>query len=211
MGLLSIAIVGSGLVAGADLAIKALESAEKLLFDGAGKAVLEDVQARLRAWTGTVPRNHDLERALRLAELTTSLVLLGAYRQEAEDAALDHRSARVPPFIDAATKALHGTLGANADLKLRANEALSAELETDLDRILASRAPETLRAVLRTAELQVWNDLVAGAAARGQSEAPADFRAQFFGETPDHPGWAIVFQAFVREALKKTPVPRRLS
>ena len=59
----------------------ALEAAGDLLFNGAGRKALDEVSARLRAYVGAVPTNHDLEHALRLSMLTTSLVLVETFRR----------------------------------------------------------------------------------------------------------------------------------
>ena len=80
-------LVVAGILAGFGLSgwsDELLEKAAELLFDDAGKRMLEDIQARLRAYTGGIPPNHDLEHAIRSAELTSTLVLLEEYRRQDE-------------------------------------------------------------------------------------------------------------------------------
>ncbi len=184
-----------------------LEVASELLFDGAGKRVLEDVHARLRAYAGKVPPNHDLEHAIRLAELTSSLVLLESYgrEKEADPDNFDHRAALAPRFITAARLWLYHQLGLVGNLKVKSNDALVDALEERLDRALAAPDLTALRAELQETEARVWIDLKAGAASQGAPVPPEDFAALFLGQKPDKPGWSVVFRAFMREALKKNP------
>jgi hypothetical protein len=70
-----------------------LKKAAELLFDDAGKYLLEETQARLRAYAGDIPANHDLEHAIRYAELTSTLVLLEEYRRQDEGDRFDVRGA----------------------------------------------------------------------------------------------------------------------
>jgi len=180
-----------------------LEKAAELLFDGAGKRVLEEVQARLRAYTGGIPPNHDLEHAMRLAELTGTLVLLETYRREDEGDRFDTRAAIPPPFIAAARKWLHGQIGLCPRLRVATNDTLVAELDRVLDQSIASSRREEVRGSLAEAERQVWRDLKAGAAENNEGEPPAEFEALFFGDDNDKPGWSVIFVALIREALKK--------
>jgi hypothetical protein len=99
------------------------------LFDGAGKRILEETQARLRAYTGGIPPNHDLEHAIRFAELTSTLVLLEAYRRQNEGDRFDTRGAEPPRFIAAARKWLHDQIGLCPSLRVAVNDELVAELD----------------------------------------------------------------------------------
>ncbi len=177
-----------------------------VLTDGGGKKALEWVETRLRAYSGGIPPNHELEHALRLAELTTSLVMVETYRREeaAEQAIL--RSAQEPPFIAAARSWLHNQIGLSLDLTLRPNAALIEALEHELDRVLAEKDTTALRATLAGVEQQVWDDLAAAALKKSGSAPPDDFRELFFGRSAaGKPGSSVVLQAFVRESLKDHP------
>jgi len=182
-----------------------LENAADLLVDGAGKHVLEDVHARLRSCIGTVPLNHDLEHALRVAELTTGLVLLERYRRQEEADRFDDRMALPPPFIAAARSWLHSQLGLTTDLEAKTNGEIEAELENELDNVLATNDLTALHQELKKAEAQVWKELTEGAAAHGGGEPPREFFDLFFGDVEGQPGWSVTFQAFVREAIKDKP------
>ena len=87
--------------ASAEWAGPILDKASEKLFGGAAKRVLEQLQARIRAHTGELPVNHDLERSIRLAELTSTLMVLAAYRHQVKSIALT-RAALCRPFIKAA-------------------------------------------------------------------------------------------------------------
>jgi tetratricopeptide (TPR) repeat protein len=178
-----------------------LDKAADQLFGASGKKLLEEVQGRLRAFTGKVPANHDLEKAIRLAELTATLVLVDNFRRKQELDNFDTRSARFPPFIDAANAWLFGQIGLCPELKVVSNDELVAELNSKLDAILPETRAEEVKRGLTQAQLQVWDALIAGA---GQ-DAPAEFKTLFFGEEDGEPGWSVLFLAFMREALKKNP------
>ena len=188
--------------AGAAVAGPLLDKAAEQLFDNYGKKILEDIQARLRAYTGKVPLNHDLEHVIRLAELTSTLVLLETYRRQDENDHFDERTYQPPLFIEAARKWLHDQLGLSWRMKLIPNDTLVQELERQLDQSLSTRKREELRASLKEAERHVWCDLIAGAQS---GEPPPEFAEIFFGNDIDQPGWSVTFLAFMREVLKKNP------
>lgn len=192
-------------VSGAGWAGPVLDKALERLFDGAGKRVLEDVQARLRAYTGDIPRNHDLEQAIRLVELTSTLVLLETYRRRDEGDRFDTRGAPPPPFIAAAQHWLHEQIGLSPQMTVVSNDALVAELERQLDRLLSAREPAEVRTTLKDAEGQVWDDLKVGIGQQGVGEPPSEFANLFFGNDTDEPGWSVTFLAFMREVFKKNP------
>ena len=199
-------LVVAGILAGFGLSgwsDELLKKAAELLFDDAGKRMLEDIQARLRAYTGGIPPNHDLEHAIRSAELTSTLVLLEEYRRQDEGDRFDTRGAMPPPFISASRKWLNNQIGLCPRLRLAANNELVAELDRVLDQSVVSTRREEVREMLAKAEQQVWNDLKAGAAANDGGEPPAEFKKFFFGNDTGQPGWAVTFVAFMREALKK--------
>ncbi len=194
-----------GLGAGSEAAGELTRVALDLLFDGAGKEVMESLGARLHGAAGGVPTNHDLEHAIRLAELTSTLVLLDAARRQIDFDQFDTRGAALPPFIGAARRWLHAQIGSCPSFKTVPNEALVADLESQLDRALSVGGRGELRAMLKTAEQEVWDALLHGAADNGAGEPPIEFRELFFGDEKDKPGWSLVFQAFIREALKRNP------
>ena len=166
---------------------------------------MDSVAARLHSYVGGVPPNHDLEHAIRLAELTSTAVLLEAARRQIEHDQHDMRDARMPPFIGAARRWLHAQIGACPALRTLPNDALVAELEAQLDHALAASGREELRAILKAAEREVWNSLTRGAADNGGGDPPTEFRELFFGDDKKMPGWSLVFQAMIREALKHNP------
>ena len=158
-------LAGLGWAVGSDgLVEKGVEKAAERLFDGPGKRVLEEVQARLRAYTGDIPPNHGLEHAIRSAELTTTLVLLEIFRRRDEGYRFDSRTAAPPPFIAAARKWLHEQIGLCPSLRALTNRELETVLEGALDESLATRRREEVRTSLAAAERQVWDNLTAGAA-----------------------------------------------
>jgi hypothetical protein len=190
-----------------------LKKAAELLFDDAGRHLLKETQARLRAYAGDIPANHDLEHAIRYAELTSTLVLLEEYRRQDEGDRFDVRGAMPPTFIAAARKWLHQQLGLCPSLRLVANDELVAELDRLLDHSVTATRREEVREMLAEAEQQVWYQLKAGAAKNNGGQAPAEFEKLFFGDDAEHPGWSVIFVAFMREALKRnsTAMGRRLA
>jgi len=191
---------------GADKGAELAGAAVDLLSDGGGKKALEWVDIHLRAYRGGIPPNHDLEHALRLAELTTSLVMVETYRREEDAEQVILRSAREPPFVKAARSWLHGQIGLSLGVEVTPNDALIREIEHELDSILAAHDPAALRAALADVETRVWNELAAGALKNDGSLPPEQFKDLFFGHSGDgKPGWSLVFQAFVREAMKDRP------
>ena len=182
-----------------------VEAAADLLFDGVGKSVLEGVQGQLRGYVGRIPPNHDLENALRLVALTSTLVVLKCYSREEEVDRFDNRAAQPPPFIGAAETWLRRALGIDGTLTVKTNDDLVTELEAELDNALTTRNVDALRSALKAAETEMWRELTEGATAHGGGSPPADFAALFRGEIADKPGWSLIAQAFMREAMKKNP------
>jgi hypothetical protein len=64
----------------AEKMVSVADAAVGKFFGKAGSQMLEEICSRLRAYSGSIPPNHDLEKALRLAELTSSLMVLEDYR-----------------------------------------------------------------------------------------------------------------------------------
>lgn len=179
----------------------AADEALAALFGKRATEVLEEVADRVRAYTGGVPPNHDLERTLRLVQLTASLLVLRGYESAEEAARFDSRAETPPPFIAAAHGWLRDQIGLCPRMTVRDNAALVAEMESALDGFLRSGDPaESASARIAAVEDAVWAELVGGAGA-----APPDFRARFMGEAEGTPGWRDVFRALVREALKDKP------
>jgi hypothetical protein len=156
----------------------------------------------LRAYTGSIPINHDLEQVIRLAELTSTLIVLATYRRQDEGDRFDTHGAAPPPFINAARNWLHQQIGLSPSMKVVPNDALVTEVNRRLDGLLVTSAPEGVRTLLKDAERQVWDELTTGA---GVGEPPAEFRRLFLGDEASEPGWAVTFLALIREAFKKTP------
>ncbi len=190
--------VGAGAV-GADWAAPLIERAAERLFDGAGQRVLARIRARLDEHAD-VPVNYDLEQAIRLAENTSSLMILASYRRQVEDDMIITRAARTPPFIDAARRWLYKQIGRAAELEAVANNDLVSELNQRLDALIGAPSRDEIRALLDQAEQQVYADLLAGA-----GEPPAEFSDFFFGRIDGEPGWSVIFLALIREALKHNP------
>ncbi|MBZ9985334.1 MULTISPECIES: hypothetical protein [unclassified Mesorhizobium] len=202
---------------GAVIGWKALENAGDILdkigetlFGGRYKAIYEDVASKLRAHTGAVPANHDLEHAIRLSELTSSLVMVRMYvdTQEADQLRLGgrppERRARIQ-FASAARRYLHKQIGLGGPFKLESNKDVVDEIETNLDGALSARDFAAVQASLDAACKRVLRDLIAGTEqGKDQLAVPADFASFFRGKaTDDEPGWALIFLAFMREALKQ--------
>ncbi|MBZ9922405.1 hypothetical protein LB579_32595, partial [Mesorhizobium sp. BR1-1-7] len=196
---------------------KALENAGDILdkigetlFGGRYQAIYEDVAARLRAHTGGVPANHDLEHAIRLSELTSSLVIVRLYidKQEADQLRLGgrppERRARIQ-FAKAARRYLHEQIGVRGTFRTQSNDDVVNEIEANLDGALSARDFLSVQASLDEACERVLQDVIVGTEnGKVKLAAPDDF-AVFFrgGGTENEPGWALIFLAFMREALKK--------
>jgi hypothetical protein len=115
-----------------------LDKAGELLFGTRGRGILEQIQDRLRAYTGKVPVNHDIEQAIRYAELTASIILVDHYRRTTEGEHFDTRSAVPPPFIGAAQTWLHQQIGLCASLKVVPNDRIVGEINSALDLALSA-------------------------------------------------------------------------
>ena len=199
-----------GVLTGGVLGEKAAEAAgtavERIAEKVFGPA-WEEARTRARAYLGGVPTNHDLERALRLAQLTGALVVLWDFAREEEDARFDNRSAEPPAFVTAARHFLHDQLGLLPSLTFKDNDAVAAALEAALDDALADARRDgvaaTGRDLVAEAEQAVWQELVDGTG--GSTPLPPEFKARFFSRDPEAPGWAACFLAFFREALKDHP------
>ncbi|TPJ99494.1 hypothetical protein FJ872_30765 [Mesorhizobium sp. B2-5-9] len=187
-----------------------LDKIAEKLFGGRYNAIYEDVAARLRAHTGGVPTNHDLEHAIRLSELTASLVLVRFYVDKLEEEQLrlggrpPERRARIE-YAAAARRYLHEQIGVRGAFKIQSNKALVDEIEANLDSALAARDSLSMRAGLEAACERVLQNITGGTE-NGEVKLtrPDDFAAFFRGEgTEDAPGWALIFLAFMREALKQ--------
>ena len=176
-----------------------LAKAASLLLGRRGKEAFEIVQTRWAAGGKEIPPNHDLEQTIRLGELTATFFVVTQCRRRWEGENFDTRSAAPPPFIAKATKWVERQLGFCATLKTVGDGALVAELEGALDTILPASRAEVVREALDGARQRVWKELVEGA--RKPSE---DFEPFFLG-SDNEPGWPLVFQAFMREALKANP------
>ncbi len=170
-------------------------------FGGSAKAFAEEANAKLNYYTGDIPPNHDLEHAIRISELTSTLVLLGQYKDRKEQERLDRGGLWNEPFVPAARLFLHQQLGKSLGAKTKSDAELVAELDQKLDLAFSEHNAERVRAGLDAAQARVWSDLVAGV-----GEPPPDFKQLFDGDgNAENPGWALVFVAFMREALKKSP------
>lgn len=179
-----------------------MDAALSALLGARAKDVLEEVGARFRAYTGHVPPNHDLERTLRLVQLTATLLLLREYRAWDETARFDDRAAVPPPFIAAANGWLLDQIGLCPRMTVRDNPALTLAMEGALDEMLRSGDPaDAARSQVAAVEASVWAELVAGAG----TVPPDEFRARFHGEKEGIAGWRDLFLALVREALKEKP------
>jgi hypothetical protein len=152
-----------------------------------------------------VSLNHELEQALRLAELTTTLVLLDIYRRREEAERFDSRATKPPEFIATARRWLHQQLGLSPSIAVIPNEQLVAELNEGLDKLLAIGHRNEVHISLGDVEREVWQNLKVGAAKLGGDGPPAEFEALFFGREEGEPGWSVTFLAFMREVLKKNP------
>ena len=153
------------------------EVALDLLFDGAGREVVNSVAARLHSYVGG---RHP----------TTTWNTPSAWRDlqhggaaGSRSAAIEHdqhdmRDARMPPFIGAARRWLHAQIGACPALQTLP-ASLVAEPEAELDHALAASGREELRAILKAAEREVWNSLTRGAADNGGGDPPTEFREVF--------------------------------
>ncbi len=171
------------------------------LFGKRASEVMEEVQDRLRGYTGDIPPNHDLERNLRLIQLSTNIYLLRDYEGWDEAERHDTRTATPPPFIAAAHAWLRDKIGLCPRMTVVENAPLVAEMERALDALLRSGNP-TEAALFRIAavETAAWDELVAGA-----GTPPPDFRARFFGQVEGTPAWRDILRALLREALKDKP------
>jgi tetratricopeptide (TPR) repeat protein len=178
-----------------------LDKVGEKIFGGSAKAFAEEATAKLKYHTGAIPPNHDLEHAIRISELTSTLVLLGQYKDRKEQERLDRGGLSNEPFVPAARLFVHQQFGKSLGAKTKSDAELVAELDQKLDLAFSEHDAERVRAGLDAAQARVWSDLVAGG-----GEPPPDFKQLFDGDgNGENPGWALVFVAFMREALKKSP------
>ncbi|MBU8544468.1 MULTISPECIES: tetratricopeptide repeat protein [Roseomonadaceae] len=179
----------------------AVDSALAALFGRRVSEVMEEVADRVRGYTGGVPTNHDLERTLRLLQLTSTLLILRAYEIADETDRFDQRGTAPPPFIKATHDWLRDQIGLCPRMTVRANETLVEKMERALDGLLRSGDPSAAaRQRIAEVEAAAWAELAAGV-----PDLPAEFRARFMGQTESIPGWRDVFRELVREALKERP------
>jgi tetratricopeptide (TPR) repeat protein len=185
-------------------AASAADAGLEMLFGERVSEALAEAQQAMRAYAGPLPPNHDLERALRCAQLTASLVLVRAHGMalEAEQAADGtERTGQAPPFLAAARGWLRDQLGLCPALRQVPNEALVSDMETALDEMLRSGSPvDAARSRSAAVAEACWAELRDGAG----GEPPPEFRARFFGPA----GWAAAFRALIQDALKKRPLVR---
>jgi tetratricopeptide (TPR) repeat protein len=166
------------------------------------KDLLRDGADRFSAATGKIPPNHDLERTIRACELLATRTLLTRYAQEKERERLARGGLWNEPFVDAAQSWLGEQLGLPG-ASPKPDHELVAELEARIDEALSARTLPELRAALAEPQRRVWRELTHGAAGRDAWRAPDDFKAMFDGDGGEaRPGWALVFVALMREALK---------
>ena len=178
-----------------------LDNVGEKIFGGSAKAFAEEATAKLKFYTGDIPPNHDLEHAIRISELTSTLVLLGRYKDRKEQERLDRGGLWNEPFVPAARLFLYQQLDKSLGAKTKSDAELVAELDQKLDLAFSEHNAERVRAGLDAAQARVWSDLVAGV-----GEPPLDFKQLFDGDgNTENPGWALVFVAFMREGLKKSP------
>lgn len=184
-------------------AIKGVTKAISMLYGQEIETLLASVKA---AGAQGTPINHDLERGIRLAQITASLVVVIAYAKEDEKDRADTRGVPPDPFIAPALAFLRGQAGLCAGLSVTPNNELVALLETGLNAALSEAGRGVESATTRThrqiAEQEVWAELLAGAPGAMPRDA---LRRRFFGEEGEEPGWFACFIAFFREALKDNP------
>ncbi len=182
-----------------------VDKAEELLFNESGKKLLEEIRSKVRAYTGGIPPNHDLEHAVRLSELTSTMMVLDLYSKQEEVDRFDNRSAEPSPFIAAAQSWVHGQIGLSMSLHMQPNEELERQLEQTLDAVLSETDQSRLKELLREAETSAWQELLDGAASKGAGEPPNGLAHVFRAGDTDQVGWSMIFLAFMREALKEKP------
>jgi tetratricopeptide (TPR) repeat protein len=167
------------------------------------KDILRDAADRFSAATGKIPPNHDLERTIRACELLATRTLLTRYAQEKERERLARGGIWNEPFVAAAQNWLSEQIGLLPGASPKPDHELIAELEARLDEALSARTLAELRAALAEPQRRVWRELTHGAAGRDAWRAPDDLEAMFLGDGGEkRPGWALVFVALMREALK---------
>lgn len=152
------------------------------------------------------PTNHDLERGLRIAQITAAAVVLVMQRKEEEEIQVEERGHRIDPFIDAGLAFLRHQAGLNFELKTIPNDALVKLLETGLNSALAEagrgeESPAT-KAHRENAQAEVWAELVNGVP---DISPRGELQERFLGQRSDEPGWFACFIAFFRETLKENP------
>lgn len=181
-----------------DAAVDLLDKALKACAGAEGKMVLDQVKARLRAYSGSAPVNDDLDRAIRLAELTAGLMLVDRFCRQVDLEILETRGATPPPFIEKARSHLFDQIGLCPGFQVKPNALLIREIEAGLDRALAE--PAAVEQAMGAAASRAFADLVAAA-----GPAPEDFETWYRGRRAGEPGWAILAVAFLRETVKAKP------
>ncbi len=208
------ALLGSCLVALgiAEKTAGALDATAGAVFGERASDMLRDMQQRMQAFTGRIPRNHDLERAMRACELGATWMILRQWQADwVEDGigAGDVRIASPPPFLAAAENWVLTQLGLCPSLRLEMDEALVTRMEEALDGFLATGQPDTAAAqAVAETEQAVLAALVEGAKA---GPAPEVFRDRFLHGSADRgglPPWRLCFLGLMREVLKNNPKAR---
>ena len=165
--------------------------------------VLEEVRGRT-AGHGTIPLNHNLERAIRLAQLSASLFVLRDWQRDQEYTWANRDDASEPHFLKAALARLHDQLGVCWRLSMQPDDALARDLATAMDAGLADPVgPAEAALRLRTeAEQAAFQDLLDGLPGL---RVPDAFHDRFMGARQGVVGWHAAFILFIREIFQNQP------
>lgn len=166
-------------------------------------SVWEEVRSRV-AGHGALPENHDLERAIRLAQLSASLFVIREWQREFSHTWANRDDATEPRFAAAAELHLHAQLGLCWQLAVERDDDLARELARAMDAGLADpTGPAEGYLRLRVnAEQAAYADLTAGL--NGMA-VPDAFHDRFMGRRKDATGWHAAFITFVREIFANNP------
>lgn len=150
------------------------------------------VKERVSGQDGSLPNNHDVERAIRLAHVQALKATTAAYLAEA------------PKDADrqAFGRRMSGWLGRQVTLAgVDADWPATSTLIDNIDAVLSGDRAGNPSSLKDLAEAAAWSELELWTRENANSTAPEGFRAMFFGKGQKS-GWYAAFGAFVAEGIK---------
>lgn len=174
-----------------------IDKAGEILFGEKTKDIVQGLQERIRAHNAKLPRNHDLERAIRCAEITASIAVIEHFWRRSR---YEQRSIEKPPFIDQALNVLRSRIGLCPTLTVMPDDDIVAEIDECLDEAQTSNSPAKVEGLTNVA-CATWDSLVA----ETSDDPPPDLKDYYLGRLDPGVSWALFFIALIREQIKEKP------